>query len=111
MLNAVYLYHCTKAGLDYAIVNTEKLQRFAFIPEEEIKLSEGLLFHNSDETLSSLLNFTAQKSQCKRSKKRSSPYWSGLLNILLKGQRKDLKRILNEALEKEWLRLISLTAH
>ena len=24
VLNAVFLYHCTKAGLDYAIVNTEK---------------------------------------------------------------------------------------
>lgn len=23
VLNAVYLYHCTQAGLDYAIVNTE----------------------------------------------------------------------------------------
>ena len=36
VLNAVFLYHCTKAGLDYAIVNTEKLERYASIPEEEI---------------------------------------------------------------------------
>ena len=38
ILNAVYLYHCTKAGLDYAIVNTEKLERFASIPEDEVKI-------------------------------------------------------------------------
>ena len=39
ILNAVYLYHCTKAGL-MIIVNTEKLERFASIPEEEVKMAE-----------------------------------------------------------------------
>ncbi|MFB8734034.1 hypothetical protein ACEQPO_08930 [Bacillus sp. SL00103] len=43
ILNTVYLYHCVQAGLDYAIVNTEKLERFASIPKEEIKLAETLL--------------------------------------------------------------------
>ena len=33
VLNSVFLYDCTKAGLDYAIVNTEKLERYASIPE------------------------------------------------------------------------------
>ena len=47
ILNAVYFYHCTKAGLDYAIVNTEKLERFASIPEEEVELAEALLFETS----------------------------------------------------------------
>ncbi|NMH71019.1 methionine synthase [Bacillus sp. RO3] len=56
VLNAVYLYHCTKAGLDYAIVNTEKLERFASIPDEEVKMAEKLLFKTSD---SSLAEFTA----------------------------------------------------
>ncbi|RKJ18495.1 methionine synthase, partial [Butyricicoccus sp. 1XD8-22] len=42
ILNAVFLYHCTQAGLDYAIVNTEKLERYASIPEEEIKLANDL---------------------------------------------------------------------
>jgi 5-methyltetrahydrofolate--homocysteine methyltransferase len=44
VLNAVFLYHCTKAGLDYAIVNTERLERYASIPEEERRLAEDLLF-------------------------------------------------------------------
>ena len=43
VLNAVYLYHCTKAGLDYAIVNTEKLERYASIPEAEIELAECVI--------------------------------------------------------------------
>src|SRR5947199_5602549 len=44
VLNSVFLYHCTKAGLDAAIVNTEKLARYADIPEEERRLAESLLF-------------------------------------------------------------------
>jgi len=44
VLNSVYLYHCIQAGLDLAIVNAEKLERYASIPEEEKKLAEDLLF-------------------------------------------------------------------
>ncbi len=42
VLNSVFLYHCTKAGLDAAIVNTEKLARYADIPAEERELAEAL---------------------------------------------------------------------
>src|SRR5581483_10608653 len=45
VLNSVFLYYCTKAGLDLAIVNAEKLERFASIPEEERRLAEHLLFN------------------------------------------------------------------
>jgi len=44
VVNSVFLYYCTKAGLDLAIVNTEKLERFASIPEQERRLAENLLF-------------------------------------------------------------------
>ncbi len=46
VVNSVFLYYCTKAGLDLAIVNTEKLERFASIPEEERRLAEDLLFQH-----------------------------------------------------------------
>jgi 5-methyltetrahydrofolate--homocysteine methyltransferase len=45
VVNSVFLYHCTKAGLDLAIVNSEKLERFASIPEQERRLAENLLFN------------------------------------------------------------------
>jgi 5-methyltetrahydrofolate--homocysteine methyltransferase len=45
VVNSVFLYHCTKAGLDLAIVNAEKLERFASIPEHERQLAEALLFN------------------------------------------------------------------
>ncbi|HYL64359.1 MAG TPA: methionine synthase [Candidatus Methylomirabilis sp.] len=44
VVNSVFLYYCTKAGLDLAIVNTEKLERFASIPAHERELAENLLF-------------------------------------------------------------------
>jgi 5-methyltetrahydrofolate--homocysteine methyltransferase len=45
VINSVFLYYCTKAGLDLAIVNAEKLERFASIPVEERRLAENLLFN------------------------------------------------------------------
>jgi len=44
VVNSVFLYYCTKAGLDLAIVNTEKLERFASISQNERQLAENLLF-------------------------------------------------------------------
>ena len=44
VVNSVFLYYCTKAGLDLAIVNAEKLERFASIPPHERELAENLLF-------------------------------------------------------------------
>ncbi|WP_420911556.1 methionine synthase [Schinkia azotoformans] len=63
ILNAVYLYHCTQAGLDYAIVNTEKLERFASIPKEEITLAEKLLFETTDEVLAEFTNLYRDKKK------------------------------------------------
>ncbi|MBV9743072.1 MAG: methionine synthase, partial [Acidobacteriia bacterium] len=45
VVNSVFLYHATKAGLDLAIVNAERLERFASIPELERRLAENLLFN------------------------------------------------------------------
>ncbi len=45
VVNSVFLYYCTKAGLDLAIVNAQKLERFASIPEHERRLAENLLFN------------------------------------------------------------------
>jgi 5-methyltetrahydrofolate--homocysteine methyltransferase len=45
VLNAVFLNHCVEAGLDLALVNSEKLERFANIPAHELELSNNLLFN------------------------------------------------------------------
>ncbi|MEZ5352595.1 MAG: methionine synthase [Bryobacteraceae bacterium] len=51
VVNSVFLYYCTRAGLDMAIVNAEKLERFASIPPHERKLAEDLLFNTPPETM------------------------------------------------------------
>jgi 5-methyltetrahydrofolate--homocysteine methyltransferase len=63
ILNSVFLYHCTQAGLDYAIVNTEKLERFASISKEEVQLAEALLFDTTDETLATFTEFYRGKKK------------------------------------------------
>jgi 5-methyltetrahydrofolate--homocysteine methyltransferase len=45
VVNSVFLYYSTKAGLDLAIVNAERLERLPSIPEEERRLAENLLFN------------------------------------------------------------------
>jgi 5-methyltetrahydrofolate--homocysteine methyltransferase len=51
VVNSVFLYYCTKAGLDLAIVNAEKLERFASIQEHERRLAENLLFQHKPKDL------------------------------------------------------------
>jgi len=64
VMNSVFLYECTKAGLDMAIVNTEKLERYASIPPDERKLAEDLLFRTTDETLAAFVtHFRGAKSR------------------------------------------------
>jgi 5-methyltetrahydrofolate--homocysteine methyltransferase len=51
-VNSVFLYYATKAGLDLAIVNSEKIERFASIPHEERQLAENLLFNTPPPAMS-----------------------------------------------------------
>ena len=69
IVNSVFLYLCTKAGLDLAIVNTERLERYAAIPEDERRMAEALLFNHpllagetDDEVLTDALQDWRQQS-------------------------------------------------
>ncbi|MBI3662384.1 MAG: methionine synthase [Acidobacteria bacterium] len=70
VVNSVFLYYCTKAGLDLAIVNAEKLERFASIPEAQRRLAENLLFNTppavGDETLRTAPEDWRQQSPAQR---------------------------------------------
>lgn len=63
VLNSVFLYRCTQAGLDYAIVNTEKLERFASISDDEVKMADELLFNTTDKTLAEFTDFYRDKKK------------------------------------------------
>jgi 5-methyltetrahydrofolate--homocysteine methyltransferase len=67
VLNSVFLYHCTKAGLDLAIVNSEKLERYASIPDEERRLAEDLLWNRGDDAIAAFAaHFRSQGSRAKK---------------------------------------------
>jgi 5-methyltetrahydrofolate--homocysteine methyltransferase len=65
VVNSVFLYYCTKAGLDLAIVNAEKLDRFASIPEEERGLAERLLFNTPPKEIPAPEDWRAQTPEQK----------------------------------------------
>lgn len=100
VLNAVFLYHCTKAGLDYAIVNTEKLERFASIPEEERKLAEDLLFRTNDETLAKFTAFYREKKAVKKEPVSHLTLEQRLAQYIIEGSKDGLLADLDEALKK-----------
>ncbi|MBK9293522.1 MAG: methionine synthase [Oligoflexia bacterium] len=65
VLNSVFLYHCVQAGLDMAIVNSEKLERYASIPDEEKKLCDDLLYHCNDEKIAAFTAYFREKKSKK----------------------------------------------
>ncbi|MEK6407477.1 MAG: vitamin B12 dependent-methionine synthase activation domain-containing protein, partial [Acidobacteriota bacterium] len=90
VLNSVFLYHCTKAGLDLAIVNSEKLERYASIPEAERRLSEDLLWNRGDDPIAA---FAAHfRSATSRQKKKASdlPLDERIGNYIIEGTKEGL---------------------
>jgi 5-methyltetrahydrofolate--homocysteine methyltransferase len=67
VVNSVFLYYCTRAGLDLAIVNAEKLERFASIPNEERQLAESLLFNTPPEGVDAPQDWREQTDEQKAS--------------------------------------------
>ena len=63
VVNAVFLYHATKAGLDMAIINTEKLRRFSAIPDEERRLAEALLYNYPSDEIKAPEDYRQQTPQ------------------------------------------------
>lgn len=100
VLNSVFLYECTKAGLDYAIVNTEKLERYASIPEEERRLSEALLYDTNDETLAAFVAAFREKKVEKKEKLVHLSLEERLAGYVVEGSKEGLLPDLDEALAK-----------
>ncbi len=95
ILNSVFLYHTVKAGLDFAIVNAEKLERYPSIPEEERRLSENLLFWSGDDPIAAFSAYFKEKQGITKKEKSARPLNERLANYIVEGSKEGLIDDLN----------------
>lgn len=100
VLNSVFLFECTKAGLDYAIVNTEKVERYASIPEEERRLAEELIYNTNDATLAAFVAAFRNKKVEKQEKIVNMSLEERLASYVVEGTKEGLIPDLGEALNR-----------
>ncbi|MGG3468152.1 methionine synthase [Neobacillus pocheonensis] len=100
ILNSVFLFHCTQAGLDYAIVNTEKLERFASISKDEVALADDLLFNTTDATLATFTEFYRGKKKEAKSTLPDMTLEERLSYYVVEGTKEGLLPDLDLALER-----------
>ncbi|WP_224372810.1 methionine synthase [Hyalangium versicolor] len=99
VLNSVFLYHCVQAGLDMALVNSEKLERYPSLPAEERKLSEDLLYNRGADPLTPFAaHFRERKVQ--KAATSSLPLEERLQRYIIEGTRDGLFADLDLAMEK-----------
>ncbi|MSQ11791.1 MAG: methionine synthase [Dehalococcoidia bacterium] len=100
VINAVFLYHCVQAGLDMAIVNSERLERYASIPEEERRLADDLIFgRGADPVAAFTEHFRAKKGPTPARDTQTMTLDQRLANSILEGSRVGLAKDLDEALK------------
>jgi 5-methyltetrahydrofolate--homocysteine methyltransferase len=99
VLNSVFLYHCVQAGLDLAIVNAEKLERYASIPEEEKKLAEDLLHNRGADPVASFAAHFRERKSVDKSTRNLIPLIERLPRYIIEGSKDGLIDDLNEILK------------
>ena len=109
VFNSVFLYHCTQAGLDMAIVNSEMMQRYASIPEEERKLSEDLIWNRGEDPVAAFAAHFRDRAPRATAEERSAlPLDDRLAQCIIEGSKEGLAEDLDLALqEREPLAIIN----
>ena len=102
VLNAVFLFHCVQAGLDMAIVNAEKLHRYAALSDEEKQLADDLLFNRGDDPIAAFADFYRDKKAVQPgADAKALPLEERLARYIVDGSKDGLKADLDEALQKD----------
>ncbi len=91
VLNSVFLYHCVQAGLDLAIVNSEKLERYASIPEEEKKLADDLLYNRGEDPIQAFANHFRGRESKPKVEKSNLTLDERLASYIIEGSKDGLK--------------------
>ena len=99
VLNSVFLYHCVAAGLDMALVNAEKLERYPSLAEEDRALSEDLLFGRGADPVAAFAAHFRER-QPRRAEKSQLSLDERLARYIVEGSRDGLVEDLELALQK-----------
>ena len=100
VLNSVMLYHCVQAGLDLAIVNSEKLVRYPSIPEDERRLAEDLIWWRGEDPIAAFAaHFREKKSKPQAAERSKLPLDERLALCILEGSKEGLTADLDGALK------------
>ncbi len=104
-LNSVFLYHCVQAGLTSAIVNSEKIRRYASLSEEEKELSDDLLFwrlteKNNHDPVAAFADHYRDKKPTDHRPKESRPLEERLAGYIIEGSKDGLLADLDKAMNK-----------
>ena len=100
VLNSVFLYHATKAGLDCAIVNTERLERYPSIPEAERLLAEDLIFGRGADPVAAFAAYFREKKKVPAAATRARSLDERLAGYIVEGSRDGLIDDLNTKLSE-----------
>ncbi len=99
VFNSVFLYHCVQAGLDMAIVNSEQMERYNSIPEEERALSEDLIWNRGEDPVAAFAaHFRDKAPKATAEERRSLPLDERLALAIIEGSKEGLAEDLDEAL-------------
>ncbi len=101
VLNSVFLYHCVQAGLDMAIVNSELMQRYTSIPEEERKLAEDLIWYRGEDPVAAFAaHFRDRPPKASNEERQNLPLDERLALAIIEGTKEGLAEDLQEALSQ-----------
>ena len=102
ILNSVFLQETFKAGLDLAIVNSEKLERFTHIPPEEIALCMDLIDFRSQDPVGRFSAYFRGKAAkpAARVDRKALPLDERLAKAIVEGTKEGLIEDLTEALKQ-----------
>ncbi len=101
IVNSVFLYQATKAGLDLAIVNTQRLERYASLSPEAREMAERVLFVSDNEAVSAMAErYAKRKKRVPDAGRKLSPP-AHLSRCVIEGSKEGLVETLDRLLGTE----------
>jgi 5-methyltetrahydrofolate--homocysteine methyltransferase len=97
-LNSVFLHHCVQAGLTFAIVNSEALERYPNVSEEDRRVCEEVLRSGGDEAVAAFARHFGGRERKAREPRQGLTLDERLSACIVEGTKEGLAADLDEAL-------------